>query len=443
MSYYRRYGLVIVSMAAMLLLGACKDQQAKEEAMPTVTYLEVTQQSIELTTELPGRTSAFMISEVRPQVSGIIQQRLFTEGEEVSQGDVLYQIDPALYQAAYANAEAALKKAEANVRAAELLAQRYYKIVRLNAVSKQEYDNAVASKGQAEAEVEAAKAALRTARINLDYTKVTAPVSGIIGRSSITPGALVTQNQAAPLATVQQLDPIYVDVTQSSSEMLRLRRALLEGSLKSAGIKDMPVTLKLEDGTPYKKQVLKKNAAGEAAKNDGGNAGYDEDVVGQLKFFEPTVDQSTGMVTFRAIFPNPDKVLLPGMYVRAKIQEGTSSHAILIPQKAVSRNNRGLPVVQVLVPVTVDADGKMQRIAGEKLQSLPDGKQPYAVEPRIISVDRSIDNEWLVLDGLKAGERILINGAHLVKKGKPVLTVLEGSSPAGQSTPPANPAGSK
>lgn len=403
--------VLLAALAAPFLFSGCEDAQQAQQALTTVSYMKVEAHPVTLTSEMPGRTSAFMVSEVRPQVSGIIQQRLFVEGSDVRQGEVLYQIDPALYQAAYDSAKATLMKAEANEVAARLLAGRYEKVVKVNAVSKQEYDNAVASHGQARAEVAAAKAALESARINLEYTRVTAPVSGRIGRSAVTPGALVTQNQATPLAKVQQLNPMYIDVTQSSTELLRLKRAFGRGELRSSGEGAMLASLKLEDGTTYTRQVPDTDpATGSVRSNpDGSPRMKSVPTLGTLKFSEVTVEQSTGVVTIRAVFPNPDGTLLPGMYVRAILEEGVNEKAILIPQKAVIRNNRGLPVVQVLV----------------KDDSIKEQPDVFKMEARVITVDRSIDNRWLVTDGLKEGDFILLEGIMRARSGMLVKGILE------------------
>ena len=394
--------MLVAALAVSVFLSGCEEKAQPQQSLTTVTYMKVEARPVTLTSELPGRTSAFMVSEVRPQVSGIIQQRLFVEGSDVKQGEVLYQIDPALYQAAYDSAKATLMKAEANEVAAKLLAERYEKVVRVNAVSKQEYDNAVAAHGQAEAEVAAARAALESARINLEYTRVTAPVSGRIGRSTVTPGALVTQNQASPLATVQQLDPMYVDVTQSSTDLLRLKRAFGRGELRSSGEGAMLASLKLEDGTTYTRRETKTDT-------DGRPRSVPSPVLGTLKFSEVTVEQSTGVVTIRAVFPNPEGTLLPGMYVRAILEEGVNEKAILIPQKAVIRNNRGLPVVQVLV----------------KDDSVKDQPDVFKMEARVITIDRSIDNQWLVTEGLAEGDLILLEGIMRARAGMMVKGVLD------------------
>jgi len=380
---------IVLFLAVLLLLPGCEKAKAPPQGMlPSVSYIEVRPQAVTLTTELSGRTSAFMVAEVRPQVSGIIQQRLFVEGSDVMEGDVLYQIDPAIYQAAY-------DSAKANEVAARLLADRYRQVVRVNAVSKQEYDNAVAAHGQA-------KAALDSARINLDFTQVKAPVSGRIGRSAVTQGALVTQNQPMALATIQQLNPMYVDVTQSSIELLRLRRALSSGELISSGETAMQVTLILEDGTPYTQRV---------------SANETKPVIGTLKFSEVTVEQSTGAVTIRAEFPNPEGTLLPGMFVRAVLEEGVSENAILIPQKAVTRNNRGLPMVY-----------KLTRDAGSPGQQAP--ADVFTVVLQMISVDRAIDNHWLVTEGLEAGDLVIVEGLMRVRSGASVKGLPETAASA-------------
>ena len=404
-------------LAITLLLPGCQDAKAPPQgALPSVSYMEVKSRAVTLSTELSGRTSAYMVAEVRPQVSGIIQQRLFVEGSDVREGDVLYQIDPAIYQAAYDNAKATLMRAEANEVAAGLLAERYRQVVRVSAVSKQEYDNAVAAHGQAKADVAGARAALDLARINLDYTEVKAPVSGRIGRSAVTPGALVTQNQPTALATIQKLDPMYVDVTQSSVELLRLRRAFSSGELISSGETAMQATLILEDGTAYTQRI-----SGDGVKP----------VIGTLKFSEVTVEQSTGAVTIRAEFPNPENTLLPGMFVRAVLEEGVSEHAILIPQKAVTRNNRGLPMVYKLTrPADPNQQGQAQTPA-----------DVYTVTLQMISVDRAIDNQWLVTEGLAEGDLVVVEGLMRVRPGMPVKGLPETAATAASGGGAPAPAG--
>jgi membrane fusion protein (multidrug efflux system) len=361
-------------LAAYLILTGCgKQSAAVSKAPPEVGVVVIQPQRVALTTELAGRTSAYLIAEVRPQVGGIIQKRLFTEGADVKAGEVLYQIDPASYQAAYNSAKAALARAEANLIPARLKAERYKDLVKINAVSQQEYDDASAALKLAEADIEAGKAALETARINLAYTKVTAPISGRIGRSSVTNGALVTASQPAALSTIQELNPIYVDVTQSSSELLRLKQNLASGLLKSNGAAQAHVKLLLEDGSAYP-------------------------LPGTLKFSEVTVDQSTGSITLRAIFPNPKKTLMPGMFVRAILEEGVSERAILVPQRGVTRNPAGNAMVLV-----VGAEEK--------------------VESKVIKVARTIGDNWLVSEGLKTGDRVILEGLQKARPGTPVKAV--------------------
>jgi membrane fusion protein, multidrug efflux system len=373
------YGIKIIVVVGIisfsLISGGCDRRQKSQSPAPVaeVSAVTVQPQQVMLTTELPGRTSAYLIAEVRPQVGGIIKKRLFTEGSDVKTGEVLYQIDPALYQATYNSVKAALARAEANLIPIRLKAGRYAELVKINAVSRQDYDDASAALKQAEADVETGKAAVETARINLAYTKVTAPISGRIGRSSVTNGALVTASQPAALATIQQLSPIYVDVTQSSAELLRLKQNLASGLLKSNGAAQARVRLLLEDGSPYP-------------------------LPGTLKFSEVTVDQSTSSITLRAIFPNPKHMLLPGMFVRAILEEGVNEHAILVPQRGVTRNPAGNAMVMVV--------GSEEK-----------------VEPRVIKVLRTVGENWLVSEGLKAGDRIILEGLQKARPGTPVKVV--------------------
>jgi membrane fusion protein, multidrug efflux system len=329
-----------------------------------------------LTTELPGRTSAYLIAEIRPQVNGIIQKRLFQEGSDVQAGSVLYQIDPAPYQAAFDQAKAALGVAEAALPATRSRAERLKSLAEIHAVGQQDADEAQAALQQAEANVAAAKAAADSARINLAYTPIKAPISGRTGKSSVTVGALVTGYQPVPLATVQQLDPIYVDVTQSSSELLRLRRAMQSGRL-AGGAGAGKVKLLLEDGTPYARE-------------------------GKLEFRDVTVEPTTGSVTLRLVFPNPDRVLLPGMFVRAVVEEGVSEKALLVPQQGVTRNQKGDPLALV-----VDKDGK--------------------VEQRTLELDRALGDKWLVTKGLAPGDRLIIEGLQKIRPGDAVKAVPAGS----------------
>ncbi|MDR2076034.1 MAG: efflux RND transporter periplasmic adaptor subunit [Desulfovibrio sp.] len=392
MQIISRCGLFLWSLLPVLAFAACDGGPAGQDQLPQVSYMVVSPQKepLILKTELPGRTAAYNLSEVRPQITGIIQDRLFEQGDFVTQGQPLYQIDTALYAAACDSAGAALQKAQANAQAAGLLAARYRRIVHSNAVSKQEYDNAVAAKAQADAEVAFAKAALDTARINLGYTTIRAPISGHIGRSSVTSGALVTQNQPDALATIQQLDPIYVDLTQSSTEILRLRRAHASGLLRSSGKNAAKVKLLLPDGTLY------------AAP---GPDGAPVPIEGDLLFSEVSVEQSTGSVTLRAEFPNAEGLLLPGMFVRAIVEEGAREGAILIPQKTVSRDNRGRPVVNKLV----------------KNATIRDQEGVFNLAATVLTISTDVDNDkWLVLDGLREGDRILVEGLLKIQRGRPV-----------------------
>jgi len=360
-------------IATLLLLGSCGKSQTSGGSQgnaPEVAVVTVQPERISVVTELPGRTSPYLIAEVRPQVNGIIQKRFFTEGSDVKAGDVLYQIDPATYEAAFSAAKAALARSEANVISIRSRVERYKELVAINAVSQQEFDDATAALKQAEADVQVNKAATETARINLNYTRVTAPISGRIGKSNVTVGALVTANQPNHLAVIQQLDPIYVDATQSSANLLELKRHLAEGRIKGDGPNQARVKLLLEDGTPYPLE-------------------------GTLKFADVTVDASTGSFIQRMVFPNPKHILLPGMYARAIIQEGVVEKAILIPQQSVSRDPKGNPYALI-----VDGSGK--------------------VEQRMITVSRAVGNRWNVTSGLAPGDNVIVEGIQRVRPGVPV-----------------------
>lgn len=405
--------IVMFGAWALLLVVAtgCDDKTADAPRLAEVRYMEVTAGELVLTRELPGRVAAFQVSEVRPQVGGIITERLFEEGSDVAAGQVLYQIDPAIYQAAYNNAKAELSRAEANLESARLLARRYARIVASNAISKQDHDDAVAAHNQARAAVESAKQALETAKINLGYTRVVAPVSGRIGRSLVTPGALATQNQPDPLALVQQLGRVYVDVTQPNAEVLKLRRALAAGRLRSSGPDAAKVRLLLEDGSPYVANIA------------GMEKGEDPQwIEGTLLFSDVTIDQSTGAVSLRATFDNPNNILLPNMYVRAVLEEGVRENAILAPQKTVMRDTRGNPFVYVLT-----RDGKNEN--GDPVSL---GADEYVVVRRPVVVDRDYDNNWLVTSGLAEGDLLLVDGLQKARSGGIVRgTVLESSDFAG------------
>lgn len=361
----------VLMLSGSLALTGCNEKESQQSAPPAPEVGVVTLKSepLQITNELPGRTSAYRIAEVRPQVSGIILKRNFTEGSDVKAGVSLYQIDPALYKAAYDSANGDLAKAKSSASIAQLTVDRYKKLLGTQYISKQEYDQALATAQQANAAVVAAKAALESARVNLAYTKMTSPISGRTGMSSVTEGALVTSGQTNALVTVQQIDPIYVDVTQSSSDFLRLKQELADGKLKQENGK-AKVRLVTNDGVDYKQE-------------------------GTLEFSEVTVDQSTGSITLRAVFPNPDKSLLPGMFVRAKLEEGVNPDAILVPQQGVTRTPRGDATALV-----VNKDNK--------------------VESRDLTTGAAIGNKWLVTKGLQAGDRVIISGLQKVKPGAEV-----------------------
>ncbi|GLZ27625.1 secretion protein HlyD [Stutzerimonas stutzeri] len=349
-----------IPLAALLLAGCVESDKAQTAAPPPeVGVYRVEAQALTLTTKLPGRTASYRVAEVRPQVNGIVQKRLFTEGTEVEQGQQLYQIDARTY-------EARLARAKANLVTAENLAKRYERLVKTNAVSRQQYDDAMAAWKQAQAEVQVAS-------IDVQYTKVLSPISGRIGRSRVTEGALVTNGQAQEMATVQQLDPIYVDVTQPITKLLELQRALETGRLQRAGEDQAQVSLTLDDGSAYP-------------------------LTGTLKFSEVSVDPTTGSVTLRAEFPNPDRKLLPGMFVQALLQEGVQQNAILVPQQAVSRDVRGVPSVWVV-------------------------KQDNSVERREVETLRTVGNAWLIGKGVADGERVITEGTQHARSGVTVKPV--------------------
>ena len=381
--------ITLLLLTALTATGCNKKQPPMPPAgPPEVSVITIQPQRVVITSELSGRTSAHLTSEVRPQVGGIIKKRLFAEGSEVKAGQLLYQIEPASYESALASAKANQARAEASLGSIRLKAQRYQELVAINAVSQQDNDDAQATLKQAEAELSAARAAMDTARINLAYTRITAPIAGRIGRSAVTEGALVTASQPAALASIQQLSTMYVDVTQSSAELLKLRQNIASGQLKQGGANQARVKLLLEDGSSYP-------------------------LTGTLKFSEVTVDQSTGSITLRAIFPNPKQLLLPGMFVRAVLEEGINEQAILVPQRGVTRNPKGEAMVMV-----VGAEEK--------------------VEPRLITAVRTVGENWLVSDGLKAGDRVILEGIQKARPGTPVKAVPFGAKPAdGKAVQPA------
>lgn len=386
------WGVLSLVIGMLITLAGCDGKPAGQAPPPGVRYTVIAGERLSLITEQPGRVSSFMVSEVRPQVTGILQTRFFEEGADVEGGQVLYQIDPALFEADCNSAEANLAKARANEVSARLLAERYGKIVKSNAVSRQEYDDAVAVHAQAVAEVEAARQALETARINLGYTRVTAPVSGRISRSFVTPGALVTRNQAQPLATIQHMNSVYVDITQSNTELLRLRRALAAGDLQATGPDSAKVKLKLEDGSPY----VRRGAP------DGADPVW---VEGDLLFSDVTIEKSTGVVNIRAKFENPDDELLPGMYVRGIIEEGVLDKAVLVPQRAVMRDTAGASYVYVLSKEGVEAD------AADNI---------FSVQKRPVDINRNVGNRWLISSGLEPGDLLLVEGHLKAKPGAKV-----------------------
>ncbi len=383
----RRFVFLSSLTIIIALTAACDGAKAPpaERAAPEVTVLTVKAQSVAIKTVLPGRTAPTVIAEVRPQVTGIVKSRTFSEGAEVKAGSTLYRLDPATYQTAYDSARAAVAKAEASVQTARRNVERNKELVAIKFVSQQAYDDALATLQANEADVAAAKAAAEAARINLAYTTVVAPISGRIGRSTVTAGALVTANQEEPLATIQQMNPMYVDLTQSSSEVLRLRRAMASGELKRSRDDAARVTLQLEDGSNYAHE-------------------------GTLQFSDVTVDASTGAITLRALFPNPDGVLLPNMYVRAAIEEGVREGAIVVPQQAVTRDNKGQAIAMV-----VGADNM--------------------VESRPLKTARTLGSDWLIDSGLRPGERVIVEGTQRARPGAAVKAIEV--SATNKSAPPA------
>ncbi|WP_176050221.1 efflux RND transporter periplasmic adaptor subunit [Burkholderia sp. BCC1644] len=374
------YRLITVATAAVFLAACGKKESAPPPQTPEVGVVTVQPQAVPVFTDLPGRTSAFLVAQVRARVDGIVLRREFTEGTDVKAGQRLYKIDPAPYVAALNSAKATLAKAQANLVTQNALVARYKVLVAANAVSKQDYDNAVATQGQAAADVAAGKAAVDTAQINLGYTDVVSPITGRVGISQVTPGAYVQASQATLMSTVQQLDPVYVDLTQSSLEGLKLRQDVQSGRLKTSGPGAAKVSLILEDGKTYSEP-------------------------GKLQFSDVTVDQTTGSVTIRAVFPNPGRVLLPGMFVRARIEEGVNENAFLVPQIGVTHDQKGQAVAMV-----VNASNK--------------------VEPRPLKTSGMQGPNWVVEGGLQAGDHVIVQGVDKVRPGATVKTVPAQLAPA-------------
>lgn len=381
----RVLNIALVALATGALLNGCSKQEKKPPPIPEAGYIVVKTQTVPLTVELAGRTAAYETSEVRPQVSGIVRERLFTEGSIVQQGQTLYRIDPRLYRAAAAQAQANLQNANAVREAAVAKANRFRPLAKIEAVSQQDLTDASAAASQAGAGVAQNRAALDTANINLQFTRISAPITGRIGRSLVTTGALVTSAQADPMTTIQRLDPMFVDIQQSSADLLALRRALASGGLNSSSA---TVKLTLEDGSQY------------------GPAG-------KVQFAEAMVDPNTGSVTLRARFPNPDGLLLPGMYVRATLAQGTAPLAMLIPQQGVSRDAKGDATVLIV------------------------GPNNKAIQ-RSIKADRAVGSQWLVTSGLKPGERVITEGLIRIKAGAAIKPVPAGSKPAPAPKRPAS-----
>ncbi|MBF39468.1 MULTISPECIES: efflux RND transporter periplasmic adaptor subunit [unclassified Idiomarina] len=363
--------LFAAGILATTVLTGCGDapQQGQQQQAPQVDVITVKPEALELSTELPGRTAAFRVAEVRPQVSGVLLERTFEEGTFVEKGQQLYQIDPATYEAELASAEAEVQRAKAVLRSSELRYNRFKELIEENAVSQDEFDSAEATYFQNKAAVALAEAQLKNARINREYTKVNAPINGIIGRSNFTEGALVTASQQEPLVTINQLDPIYVDISQSSKQFMQLQADIQSGRIEANESGNAPVRLKLN--------------------------GLDFDQQGELLFSEVSVEEDTGAILLRAVFPNPDKTLYPGMFVRAAVSEGTINTALLLPQKAVTRDPRGRPYVMI-----VNDDNK--------------------VEQRMITTERAIGSDWLVKDGVKEGDTVITSGLQKVRPGATV-----------------------
>ncbi len=390
-------GLSVLALSLLTLAGCGQESQGTPQPrLPEVSYITIAPQKLLMTKELSGRTSAYRVAEIRPRINGLIQRRLFTEGGDVTEGQVLYQIDPAPFEADLANAEAALAEAQAKLPSIQAKAQRYGKLLTDDALSRQDYDDAASALDQLRATITALQAKVATAKINLGYTRVTAPISGRIGKSSVTDGALVSAYQTVALATIQQLDPIYVDVTQSSAELLRLRERREKGLLNPDQANQDKVDLVMENGKPYALE-------------------------GTFQFSDVTVDPTTGSVTLRLIFPNPRAEILPGMFVRAVLKEGVNDEAILVSQQGVSRDTKGNPYALV-----VNAENK--------------------VEMRQLTLDRAVGNQWIVVSGLAPGDRVIVEGLQMLRPGTevkatPVDQGANGQSQAAQAGDPTQKTG--
>ncbi|MDO3385210.1 efflux RND transporter periplasmic adaptor subunit [Gilvimarinus sp. SDUM040013] len=378
---WARVGRITIAAAlALVVLAACEEQQGGGGMMPAggpveVSVVTLQEQRVELSNQLPGRAVAYRKAQVRPQVSGIIEKRLFTEGAEVEMGEQLYQIDPARYEAAAANARAQLQRAQANLSTAQARETRYKNLIKEKAVSQQEYDDALATFEQAQADVAVSQAALQTAEIDLRYTKVKAPVSGRIGVSSVTEGALVSAGQSQVLATIHQMDPIYIDVSQPAKRILQMRRQLMQGKISQS--ESPGVRLILDDGSVYEHE-------------------------GQLQFSDMSVNETTGTVVVRALFPNPDSLILPGMFIRAEVNEGVHDNAVLVPQRGVTRDREGNATALVV-------------------------NESSEIESRTVVASRAVGSQWLVESGLAAGDRVVVAGLQKIKPGAKVNAVEVGT----------------
>ncbi|MCH5146160.1 efflux RND transporter periplasmic adaptor subunit [Desulfovibrio sp. UIB00] len=406
---HQKFMIVFILFCISFLQSGCSDNDPSSNTISLVRYITISKERIALTSDLPGRVTALVTAEVRPQVDGIIQERLFEEGADVEKGDVLYKLDAAVYQAAYDTAKAELDEALISVQAQQKRENRVRSLASANAVSQQSLEDSTADNGRAKARVARAKAALETAEINLAYTRIKAPVSGRIGRSSVTPGALVNANQSAPLAVIQQIDRVYVDMTQSSADMLRLRR--IASQLGSAWGKSAATRarLTLEDGSPY------------AMSPD--STGATQWILGDLLFSEISVTQTTGSVNLRAIFPNPEGLLLPGMYVRVSIEEGAIENALLLPQRSVLSGASGGHFVLTLKKLNVQTSAKH-----------PD--ETFAVVKKDVVLDRPYGGYWLVKSGLEAGDIVVVEG---LQKALPLEKVRGEQASAANIKKDANP----